>query len=122
MTRSINIVRSFRANTFRPTNFITANCHWQTIVGSGSLHRKFFGKKPPTFSRTSEVIDTPDGDFFEVDYTKNIESADSIVIVMHGLESHSKVLIINNFAAALLEKGFACCLINFRGCTRKIHK
>ena len=115
MARFINVVRSFRANTFQPTNFITANRHWQTIVSRARNIK-------PTFSRTSEVIDTPDGDFFDVDYTKNIESSDSIVILVHGLESHSKIGVISNFATGLYEKGFSCCFINFRGCTRKIHK
>lgn len=122
MAEVTDMLSSFRANSFRPTNFITANPHWQTIIGSGALQKTLFGNKPLTFTTTSEVIDTPDGDFFDVDYTQNIENSDSIAIVLHGLESNNKSGLVCDIATALLEKGFSCCLISFRGCSGKLHR
>lgn len=111
------ISQSFSAKAFT-TSWINQNPHYQTIVGSGALRSKVFGQPPRPFEVTSEELSTPDGDSFLVEYTKNIndDKVHGIVIVLHGLESSSKSGLCTNLAIASMEKGFATCLFNFRGC------
>jgi predicted alpha/beta-fold hydrolase len=111
------IVTSFPAYKFRATNAWVSNEHYQTIVGSGALAKMFFGEPKRPFQTTTEIFDTPDGDQFEVDYTVNINESDSVVIIMHGLESSNKGNLVTKFATAFLEKDFACALFSFRGCS-----
>lgn len=74
------------------------------------------GNPPRPFKTTTEAFDTPDSDVFEVDYTENFEAADDVVIILHGLESSPKGILVTRFATAFLDKGFGCCLFGFRGC------
>lgn len=112
-----SIVQTFQANRFQPSNFFTASEHYQTIIGSGALSVKLNGGNPPRpFKTTTEAFDTPDSDVFEVDYTENFEAADDVVIILHGLESSPKGILVTRFATAFLDKGFGCCLFGFRGC------
>ena len=112
-----SIVDSFQANRFQPSSFWTSSEHYQTIVGSGALSGKF--GKPPSrpFETTSESFNTPDGDVFEVEYTLNFEKEDDVVIILHGLESSPKSVLVTRFATAFLEKKFSCVLFGFRGCS-----
>jgi predicted alpha/beta-fold hydrolase len=116
------LVERFPANDFVPTGIFGSNPHWQTIVGSGALGGKLFGIKKRSFHTTDEEIATHDGDFFDVEFTTNIDSVESLVIIMHGLESTSRGELVTNFATALLAKGFGCCLPSFRGCSGKVHR
>lgn len=112
-----SIVQTFQANRFQPSNIFTASEHYQTIIGSGALSVKLNGGNPPRpFKTTTESFDTPDGDVFEVDYTENFEASDDVVIILHGLESSPKGILVTRFATAFLDKGFGCCLFGFRGC------
>jgi predicted alpha/beta-fold hydrolase len=111
------IVQTFNANQFQPSNFLTANEHYQTIIGSGGLHTKLFGHPSRPFIVSSEIFQTPDEDVFEVEYTDNFESNDSVVIIIHGLESSPRSCLVTNFAEGFLDKGFACVLYGFRGCS-----
>lgn len=117
-----NLVDKFQANDFLPTLWFGTNEHWQTIAGSGALSRLLFGSKARPFQTTEEIIDTPDGDFFDCEFTTDLEKSQALVIVLHGLESTSKGDLVTNFVSALMDKGFGCCMPNFRGCSGKTHK
>jgi predicted alpha/beta-fold hydrolase len=110
------IAQSFRADNFEPSYCWTSNEHYQTIVGSGALYQLLHGRPVRTFATSSEVFDTIDGDIFGVEYTDNFEQSESIVIIVHGLESSLKGFLVTRFAEAFLSKGFGCCLYGFRGC------
>lgn len=112
---------SFEANDFQPSHWFGKNPHWQTIIGAGALMGRLFGPRQRSFATTEEVITTYDGDFFDVDFTTNVSSAENLVIILHGLESSNKGELVTNFAEAMLSKGFACVLPCFRGCSGKIH-
>lgn len=117
--RKREIVDTFRSNVFIASKGILgihSNCHWQTIVGSEALRVKLLGSYPRYFETITERLHTADKDFFDVDFTKNIESSIGIVILSHGLESNTKGPLITKMAAAFLSKGFSCCLVSFRGC------
>ena len=124
--------------SFEPTPFRTAdgwlnawwgqrNGHWQSIVGTGALTKAGIGKAPVrTFKTVSERHDTPDGDFYDVEFTAehfgSIEAEKAhkdtpIVVILHGLESNAKGPIVTKMAEAYLEQGFSCVLMNFRGCS-----
>jgi hypothetical protein len=60
------VVETFEARDFRPSSLFQRNHHWQTIVGSGAVVSKLFGVGKRPFSTFSELINTTDGDVFEV--------------------------------------------------------
>lgn len=116
------IIESFQASKFEPSGWFGTNPHYQTVIGSGALNVKIFGVPPRSFNTIEEVIDTPDGDFFDAEFTMNCEEAKAIVVVVHGLESSSKSGTITRLVDAFLSKDFGCCMPNFRGCSGKTHK
>lgn len=118
------IVSSFQANPFIARKGflgLLANPHWQTIICSGAIQQKIM-PPPRMFSATKERLTTPDGDFFDVEFTGPLHrggrnSQGKTVVVLHGLESNTRGPLVNNMAAAFLTKGFSCCLVSFRGCS-----
>ena len=114
-----SIVESFPHSKFEPS-FIWRYPHVQTIIGTGALKAKYFGPLVRTFEvETCERFETPDGDFFDVEFTKGFSDSrdDKSVIILHGLESNSKGNLVTSFATAFVKKGFSCCLFNFRSCS-----
>lgn len=120
--------KSFWSNEFIPTtpylniDFLAKDCHWQTIFGSHALPNKIFGVPARSFQTQLERIETPDGDFFDVEYTEGFNQSDAIVLLSHGLESNARGQLMGDFAQAFLSKGFSVCLINFRGCSGEMNR
>jgi hypothetical protein len=113
------IVNCFVAKKFKPLSLIfglTTNCHWQTIYNAK------FMPLARSFNTISDRIDTPDGDFFDIEYTENIDSTDRLVILLHGLESSKKGYLVTKMTTAFMLKGFACCLVSFRSCSEEENK
>jgi predicted alpha/beta-fold hydrolase len=125
------VVHSFQARSFNPADGwlgLQKNNHWQTIVGTGSLWKAISGKDiDRKFSVSQERFSTPDGDFFDVEYTSpHFNSEDDeqrqrntapMVVILHGLEANSKGTMVTKMTEAYLAKGFACVLVSFRGCS-----
>ena len=114
--------KTFRAHNFIPNSFLVPqfrarNCHWQTIIGSKALQNKIFGVKLRPFRATKERILTPDGDFFDVEFTEDYQNTKGLVIISHGLESSARGEHVSSFATGFISKGFGCCLVNYRGCS-----
>ena len=114
--------KTFRAHNFIPNSFLVpqflaTNCHWQTIIGSKALQNKIFGVKDRSFHTNKERILTPDGDFFDVEFTEDYQNAKGLVIISHGLESSARGEHVSSFAKGFISKGFGCCLVNYRGCS-----
>ena len=113
------VIKDFQVSEFEAPrglfSFITANCHWQTIVGSEAIRTWYFRLVRP-FNTTSERFNTPDDDFFDVEYTSGFEENDRVVIVVHGLESDIRGPLVTKMANAFLNQGFDCCLLSHRGC------
>ena len=136
-SRSV-VVQSFPARQFIPKSGpfgLFANQHWQTIIGSGALQTKFFGMPKRPFESCVERFTTADGDFFDVEFVESLitdndssnrpldstvklskTSSKGIVVILHGLESNTRGMLVTNMATAFLERGFSCCLVSFRGC------
>lgn len=67
-----------------------------------------------------EKFNTPDGDFFHVDYKfqdADIEGGgEGMVVIIHGLESNSNSSLCQNMARAYQQINMDVACINFRGC------
>jgi len=68
-----------------------------------------------------ERFDTPDGDFFDVDYKykdPEIEGGgEGMVVIIHGLESNSNSSLCINMARAYAGINMDTACVNFRGCS-----
>jgi len=129
MRQAVEIVESFQARDFDCADGylgIQRNGHWQTIVGTGALQKALTGKEPERQIETiSERFATPDGDYFDVDFSKahfGPEAAGTeqeelpMVIILHGLEANYRGGMVTKMAEEYLAQGFAPVFYSFRGC------
>lgn len=63
---------------------------------------------------TRKRIETPDGDFLDLDWS-NVSSK-KLAILCHGLEGSSDNAYITNAALALNDNAYDVCALNYRGC------
>jgi len=113
------IARSFQASNFESAKGIfgvLTNCHYQTIIGSEALRVKLIGNIPRNFKTFSQRFETKDEDFFDVEFSDNVEASLGVVVVLHGLESSTKGPLVTKMASSFINAGFAVCLMSFRGC------
>ena len=68
-----------------------------------------------------ERWDTPDGDFIEVDRQSGRLGA-PLVVLFHGLEGDSRSHYAGAFARELAQRGWACAVPHFRGCSGEPNK
>ncbi|MEW6531058.1 MAG: alpha/beta fold hydrolase [Thermodesulfobacteriota bacterium] len=94
-------------SSYVPPRFF-ANAHVQTIYPT--LLRRVRG-----IQYARERIDTPDGDFVDLDTSK--VGAEKAAIILHGLEGDSSRAYILGMARALNRKGWDALAFNFRGCS-----
>jgi predicted alpha/beta-fold hydrolase len=91
-----DIVKSFVSNPFVPAQGffgLSSNQHYQTIIGTTA-------KYPRTFKVTPDRINTPDGDFLDLEFVhfgqqdENIRNKcvekNAMIVILHGLEANSK--------------------------------
>jgi hypothetical protein len=64
-----------------------------------------------------ERLDTPDGDFLDVDFGPDPGPDAPVVLVLHGLEGSSRRRYVRNVAQELFVRGVRPVLMNFRGCS-----
>lgn len=95
---------------YRPP-FPFTNGHVQTIYPT--LFRSVTGLDP-----VRERIETPDGDFVDVDhhYCQDVQSK-KVVVISHGLEGNSRKKYPLGMAAHLTRLGWDVVCLNFRGCS-----
>lgn len=98
--------------SFRPPNFNSApwclNGHFHTILASLLF-------KAAELVVERRYIETPDGDFLELDVAEQTENR-PFVILLHGLEGSSERYYIRNIARHLFNSGFSIAALNFRSC------
>lgn len=91
------------------TALFLKNGHIQTIY-------PFIFRKKKTISYTQRIrISTPDNDFLDIDFVDS--QSDSLVLVLHGLESHSYAMNIMHLVHALKANKTDIAVLNFRGCS-----
>lgn len=68
---------------------------------------------------TRERLETPDGDFLDVDWGPEPDRAARapVVLLLHGLEGSSERRYVRNLARELLARGLRPVALNFRGCS-----
>jgi uncharacterized protein len=101
-----------KESTYRPPRFL-GNAHFQTVLPT--LFRKVHG-----VSYRRERIDTPDGDFVDIDIS-SIDSSKA-AIVLHGLEGDSTRCYMLGMVRALNRNGWDAIAINFRGCSGECNR
>lgn len=78
-------------------------------------------RRKPNISFVRERVETPDGDFFDVDWVNRVERS-KLVILMHGLEGSSASQYINGISRLLTTNKFAVAAINFRSCSGEMNR
>ena len=73
-------------------------------------------RRVPLITAERERIDTPDGDFLDLDWARSRDSP-QLTILTHGLEGHSRAGYVQAMAGALSENGWHVLAWNFRGCS-----
>lgn len=95
-------------SNYRPP-LLLRSAHLQTIYPT--LYRK-----TELITAKRKRIDTPDGDFLDLDWSsKNGDRR--LAIITHGLEGHSRGHYCQGMAAALQRGGWDALAWNFRGCS-----
>ena len=64
-----------------------------------------------------ERLDTPDGDFLDLDWGPEPSSDSPIALVLHGLEGSSSRRYVRNICRELFVRGIWPVALNFRGCS-----
>lgn len=98
----------FRPRGFRPPWWLK-NPHAQTFAG-------IFLRRPSRHPLARRRLDTPDGDFLDLDFTPDPGPDAPIALVLHGLEGYIR----RPYASGVLSRLFDCGVwgvgLNFRGC------
>ncbi|MGB2129299.1 MAG: YheT family hydrolase [Flavicella sp.] len=94
------------------TFFPFTNPHISTV------YRTLFTNPKITYTR--ERIDTPDGDFLDLDWSR-VNSA-NLVLLLHGLEGSSDSKYIRSTASILNKNEIDIVAINFRGCSGETNR
>ena len=102
---------SITINSYRPVGFIRG-AHVETMVPG--LLRKVNYRLPE-----KEFIDTPDGDFLELDWYH--ENSKSLVILSHGLEGNATRSYMKGMARIFNNAGYSVLCWNYRGCGSKLN-
>jgi predicted alpha/beta-fold hydrolase len=100
---------AFQAEIFEPAWWLPSP-HGQTI--GGRLLRR---PRPPVFERFR--LETPDGDFLDLDVPPAPEPGSPLVVLFHGLEGSARRGYAINVYRELFERGIAALGVNFRSCS-----
>lgn len=94
---------------FQPSYWIFRNAHVSTIFAS--LIRRWI----PRVKFQRERVDTPDGDFLDLDWSQN--GSENLVVVLAGLEGKSNSLYSRSAIRYFNENGWDALAMNYRGCS-----
>lgn len=87
--------------------------HVQTIAGA------FVRIKPPV-SLNRERLETPDGDFLDIDYLDGAAESTGrspLVVILHGLEGSSKSPYVRSLLGGIAKLGWQAAVLNMRMCS-----
>lgn len=97
---------------YEPPRFLS-NPHLQTIYASFARNIKANGYR-------RERVNTPDGDFVDLDWSE--VGRGPIAILVHGLEGSSQSAYMRGMTQALNRRGINVVCINLRGCSSEINR
>jgi predicted alpha/beta-fold hydrolase len=86
------------------------NGHFETLI-------PYFFRIPPRVKYKRTRIQTEDGDFLDLDWSKVAKNNGKLIVLNHGLEGHSGVQYIKGMAKIFNDAHFDCLAWNYRGCT-----
>jgi predicted alpha/beta-fold hydrolase len=93
---------------YQPPPFFSS-AHLQTIYPT-------MARRVPLVTAERERMDTPDGDFLDLDWARGQPSS-KLAVLTHGLEGHSRGNYTQGMAQALVRRGWHVLAWNFRGCS-----
>ncbi len=109
---------AFELEPFRPARGI-ANCHMQTVAGH-------YGRVQEGIIFHRWRIDTPDGDFLDLDFPEvagHLPPDDApLVLLLHGLEGSARSSYAYETYRQLARRGVRSVGINFRSCSGQINR
>jgi uncharacterized protein len=105
----MSVACAFTPSPFRPARCLSGP-HSQTIAG-----RLLRRAKPQGLRRVR--IDTPDGDFLDLDFTPLAEPGRPVVLLLHGLEGSARRGYALNMYSELATWGVGAVGLNFRSCS-----
>lgn len=93
---------------FRPAWWLR-NAHAQTLAGK-------YLRPGAAFALERRRIDTPDGDFLDLDFGPEPAPDSPLVVVLHGLEGSARREYVSMMLRELFHRGLRGVGMNFRGC------
>ena len=78
-----------------------------------TIYRTLFHNLDPSYER--ERMETSDGDFMDLDFTR--VGSSRLVVILHGLEGSSQSKYMQALSIVLQQQGFDSVSVNFRGCS-----
>ncbi|WP_400192073.1 YheT family hydrolase [Hymenobacter sp. B81] len=97
------------SSPYRPP-FYLFNGHLQTIVPS-------LLREVPDVQYQRQRVETPDGDFLDLDWSRTEHVTDSLTIISHGLEGDAGRPYVRGMARALNRAGIDALAWNYRSCS-----
>jgi predicted alpha/beta-fold hydrolase len=101
------------SSSYRPP-WGLGNGHLQTIL-------PVLFRRVATITCERERIETPDGDFLDLDWNRDHRS-ESLVIITHGLEGNSANASVRGMASAFHRAGWDTLAWNLRGCSGELNR
>ncbi len=102
------------AQRFAPAWWLPG-AHAQTLAGK-------FLRPAPDGMLENERIETPDGDFLDITWMPETDPAQPLVLVLHGLEGHTRKGYMVQTYLALADRGIRAVGLNFRGCSGEMNR
>jgi len=102
----------FLDNSYKPSLLFRSG-HFNTIF-------PYFFRNTPEVSFTRERIDTPDGDFLDLDWLRSGQKR--LAVLCHGLEGSSESKYIGHLAKHLSNNQLDVLALNYRSCSGEINK
>ena len=102
----------YRPHAFRPAWWL-AGAHAQTIAGK-------LLRRAADVALRRERLETPDGDFVDLDHNPDRGAGAPVALVLHGLEGSARRHYMTLTYAALLARGVHPIGLNFRSCSAPV--
>lgn len=104
----------FTADPFRPAWWLPG-AHAQTIAGRLLRDRNANGLR-------RERVETPDGDFLDLDFAPGVMAGEPVVLLLHGLEGSAHRGYALNTYRELAARGIGAVGLNFRSCSGEVNR
>jgi uncharacterized protein len=104
----------FRLRPYRAPRWLRGR-HAQTVAGR-------FLRPAPGLPWVRERVDTPDGDFVDLDWGPDPGTGAGVVLVLHGLEGSARRSYVQLAFRELLARGLRPVGLNFRSCSGELNR